>query len=65
MKTATPPVHFSLEVRQELVKLFNQKDPYVQPEEAVVQILGMPEFRNDIFLANMLTAARVKSFLVV
>jgi hypothetical protein len=62
MKTATPPVHFSLEVRQELAKLFSQKDPYVQPEEAVVQILCMPEFRNDIFLANMLTAARVKSY---
>jgi hypothetical protein len=62
MKTATPSVSFSIEVRQELVKLFNQRDPYVQPEEAVVQIRGMPEFRNDMFVTHMLTAARVKSY---
>jgi hypothetical protein len=40
----------------------NQKDPYVQPEEVVVLILGMQAYWNDIFVANMLTAARVKSY---
>jgi hypothetical protein len=29
MKTPTPHVHFSNEVRQELTKLFSQKDPYI------------------------------------
>jgi hypothetical protein len=68
MKKATPPrVHLPLRLRQELLTLlllilFNQKNPYIQPKEAVAHLLAMDEFRNDAFAEYCITAARVKAF---
>jgi hypothetical protein len=62
MKKAPPPVHIPLRVRQELLKLFNQKNPYVQPEEALAQQVVMDEFRKDVFVEYCITAARIKAF---
>ena len=63
MKKATPPVHIPLRrLRQELLKLFNRKNPYIQPEEAVAHLLAIEEYRNDVFVEYCITAARVKAF---
>jgi hypothetical protein len=62
MKNAPPAVHFPLRIRQELLILFNQKDPYVQPEEALAQLRAMTEFRNDVFVEYCGTAARIKAY---
>jgi hypothetical protein len=62
MKKAPPPVHIPLRVRQELLILFNRKNPYVQPEEALAFLVAMDEFRNDVFVECCITAARIKAF---
>ncbi len=62
MKKAPPAVHFPERIRQELLILFNQKDPYVQPEEALAHLRAMPEFRNDVFVEYCVTAARIKAY---
>ncbi len=62
MKKATPPVHIPLRLWQELLILFNQKNPHIQPEEAVAHLMAMDEFRNDVFVEYCITAARVKVF---
>jgi hypothetical protein len=62
MKKSPPPVHIPHDVRLELVKLFNQKAPYVQPEEALSQIQAMEEFRNDVFVDHILTPAKIKAY---
>ena len=62
MKKSPPPVHIPHDVRLELVKLFNQKAPYVQPEEALAQIQAMEEFRNDVFVDHILTPAKIKAY---
>jgi hypothetical protein len=62
MKKSPPPVHIPHAIRLELVKLFNQKAPYVQPEEGLAQIQAMEEFRNDVFVDHILTAAKIKAY---